>query len=43
MSDRQAQILEIMIRFADLICKVFGPGENQLHGYPGHQEIDLLW
>ena len=35
------KFLEIMMRFADLICKVFGPGENQLHGYPGHQEIEL--
>lgn len=35
------EFLDIMSRFADLICKEFGPGENQRHGYPGHQEIEL--
>ena len=33
--------LDIAVRFADLICEVFGQGENQNHGYPGHQEIEL--
>ncbi len=28
-------------RFAKLICDVFGPGKEQNHGYPGHQEIEL--
>lgn len=35
------QFLTIVSRLADLICKVFGPGEEQCHGYPGHQEIEL--
>ncbi|OUN26079.1 beta-L-arabinofuranosidase domain-containing protein [Pseudoflavonifractor sp. An85] len=35
------KFLDIMCRFADLICKTFGPGEDQKHGYPGHQEIEL--
>ncbi len=35
------RLLDIMCRNADLICRVFGPGENQLHGYPGHSEIEL--
>lgn len=35
------RFLNIMIRFADLICKTFGPKEDQIHGYPGHQEIEL--
>lgn len=35
------KMLDIVCRFADLICKTFGPKENQLHGYPGHQEIEL--
>lgn len=35
------RFLQIVSRFADLICTVFGPGENQCHGYPGHQEIEL--
>ena len=33
--------LEIMCRFADLICKMFGPGEDQRRGYPGHPEVEL--
>jgi len=28
-------------RLADHIDSVFGPGETQLHGYPGHPEIEL--
>jgi DUF1680 family protein len=35
------KLLKIARRFADLICNVFGPAENQLKGYPGHQEIEL--
>ncbi|WP_319415234.1 beta-L-arabinofuranosidase domain-containing protein [Marispirochaeta aestuarii] len=35
------KLLNAAIRFADLIAATFGPGENQLHGYPGHQEIEL--
>ncbi|HEX3040371.1 MAG TPA: beta-L-arabinofuranosidase domain-containing protein [Caproiciproducens sp.] len=34
-------LLDIMCRNADLICSVFGPGEHQLHGCPGHPEIEL--
>jgi DUF1680 family protein len=35
------QFLEIVCRFADLICKTFGTKEDQCHGYPGHPEIEL--
>jgi len=35
------KFLNIMKRFADLICDTFGEKENQIHGYPGHQEIEL--
>lgn len=34
-------LLNIACRFADLICREFGPGEGQRKGYPGHQEIEL--
>jgi len=34
-------LLDIVCRFADLICNVFGPEESQMHGYPGHPEIEL--
>ncbi|HWT76999.1 MAG TPA: beta-L-arabinofuranosidase domain-containing protein [Mobilitalea sp.] len=37
----KGKLLEIAKRNADLICKVFGSEEDQLHGYPGHQEIEL--
>lgn len=37
----KTNLLDIVSRNADLICEVFGPGENQLHGYPGHSEIEL--
>lgn len=35
------EFLHIVERFADLICRLFGPKEGQCHGYPGHQEIEL--
>ena len=37
----KSPFLDIAVRFADLICDVFGTGPNQNHGYPGHQEIEL--
>jgi len=33
--------LDISVRLADLICRTFGPKEDQTHGYPGHPEIEL--
>ena len=35
------ELLDIMRRFADLICDTFGPGEGQIPGYPGHQEVEI--
>ncbi|MGN0293421.1 MAG: glycoside hydrolase family 127 protein [Lachnospiraceae bacterium] len=35
------RFLQIMCRFADLICDTFGWEEGKIHGYPGHQEIEL--
>jgi len=35
------KLLDAMCRFADLICSVFGYGENQIPGCPGHPEIEL--
>lgn len=34
-------LLDIICRYADLIVRTFGPGEHQLHGYDGHQEVEL--
>jgi DUF1680 family protein len=35
------KMLATMQRYADLLCKMFGPDATQLHGYPGHPEIEL--
>ncbi|MCD4730609.1 MAG: glycoside hydrolase family 127 protein, partial [Bacteroidales bacterium] len=34
-------LLNVAIKSADLINKVFGPEESQLHEVPGHQEIEI--
>lgn len=35
------ELLNIAIRFADLIYDTFGPEEGKLKGCPGHQEIEV--
>ncbi|WP_156519046.1 glycoside hydrolase family 127 protein [Mangrovibacter phragmitis] len=35
------RLLDVVCRLADHIDHVFGPGEHQLQGYPGHPEIEL--
>lgn len=35
------KLLKVCIRLADLICNTFGAEEGKIHGYPGHQEIEL--
>lgn len=35
------KLLDCVIKLADLICDTFGPEEGKIHGYPGHQEIEL--
>jgi len=35
------KLLDVMIRFADLINDKFGTKPGKLKGYPGHQEIEL--
>ncbi|KAJ4502054.1 hypothetical protein HRR83_000001 [Exophiala dermatitidis] len=34
-------LLEPILKYVDLLCRTFGPGEDQIHGYPGHPEIEL--
>lgn len=34
-------LLNVAIKSANLIDKTFGPGKDQLHGVPGHQEIEI--
>ncbi|PKP26307.1 MAG: six-hairpin glycosidase, partial [Bacteroidetes bacterium HGW-Bacteroidetes-22] len=33
--------LDVALKSADLVCKTFGPGKDQLHGVSGHQEIEI--
>ena len=35
------KFLDCMCRFADLICDAFGFEEGKIHGYPGHQEVEI--
>ncbi len=35
------KFLSVMQRYMDYILTVFGPGPDQIHGYPGHEEIEL--
>lgn len=35
------KFLEVMVCFADLICDTFGVQEGKIHGYPGHQEVEI--
>ncbi len=35
------RLLKIAEKNADLICRVFGRGEGQIKGYPGHQEVEI--
>lgn len=34
-------LLGPILKYVDLLCKTFGPGPDQKHGYPGHPEIEL--
>lgn len=34
-------LLEPILKYVDLLNLTFGPGPEQLHGYPGHPEIEL--
>lgn len=33
--------LNAMLRYVTLIQSTFGDGEDQIHGYPGHEELEL--
>jgi DUF1680 family protein len=35
------ELLDIACRFADCIDRTFGPEDGKLHGYPGHQEVEI--
>lgn len=35
------KFLDVVSRFADYMCQVFGPEEEKIQGYPGHPEVEL--
>ena len=35
------KMLDCLCRFADLICDTFGMEEGKIHGYPGHEEVEI--
>ncbi len=35
------KFLDVVLRLADLICDTFGSQEGKIHGYPGHQEVEI--
>jgi len=35
------KFLDITTRLADLLCRTFGPEEGKIHGYPGHEEVEV--
>ena len=35
------KMLDCLCRFADLICDTFGAEEGKIHGYPGHEEVEI--
>lgn len=38
---KKDKYLKVMCRFVDYMCQIFGKEEGQIHGYPGHPEIEL--
>lgn len=34
-------MLATLRKYADLLCEFFGSGTAQIHGYPGHPELEL--
>ena len=35
------KFLDVVRKLADLICDTFGFEEGKIHGYPGHQEVEI--
>lgn len=40
-SPKSSLLLTTMIKYVELLCTLFGPEPHQMHGYPGHPEIEL--
>lgn len=37
----ETNLLCVATKEADLLCRVFGPGTNQLHLWPGHENVEM--
>lgn len=37
----KTRFIDIVKKLADLICDTFGFEEGKIHGYPGHQEVEI--
>ncbi len=37
----KSKFLDVVRKLADLICDTFGFEEGKIHGYPGHQEVEI--
>lgn len=35
------KFLDVVCRLADLLCETFGREKEKIHGYPGHQEVEI--
>lgn len=35
------KFLDVVQKLADLLCETFGTEEGKIHGYPGHQEVEV--
>lgn len=35
------KFLDVVEKLADLLCDTFGTEEGKIHGYPGHQEVEV--
>lgn len=35
------KVFDVAVKLADYLCDVFGKEEGKMHGYPGHQEIEI--
>lgn len=41
LATKKEKVFQVAVKLADHIYEVFGAGEGKLHGYPGHQEIEI--
>ena len=37
----QKNLLNVAVKEADLLCKTFGPADDQLHYWPGHEIVEM--